>query len=220
MGQVLLARSNGTLHTQFKADLAYTVCILAGTWRPLLGRLTVVACVSQTLFSTCWHDSLLPMGTQDAPPVNRAANQRAGKRQALCLGIAGRLIIIRSAGRRQCAPSACVQVTAMLPPAPLLAAAQVHKCCQHPRSLSWPTARPTLLADRPAHPLVDRPTHPPGRKPRPPSVRSPRPPSCRPPSFLSYSYLHPLHPTHSLQLARGRGGVTLRRAGRRLQSLD
>jgi len=97
------------------------------------------------------------MGTQDAPPVNRAANQRAGKRQALCLGIAGRLIIIRSAGRRQCAPSACVQVTAMLPPAPLLAAAQVHKCCQHPRSLSWPTARPTLLADRPAHPPADRP---------------------------------------------------------------
>jgi len=84
MGQVLLARSNGTLHTQFKADMAYTVCILAGTCRPLLGRLTVVACVSQTLFSTCWHDSLLPMGTQDAPPVNRAANQRAGKRQALC----------------------------------------------------------------------------------------------------------------------------------------
>ena len=106
--------------------------------------------------------------------------------------VAGRLIKIRSAGRRQCAPSACVQVTAMLPPAPLLAAAQVHKCCQPPRSLSWPTARPTLLADRPAHPLVDRPAHPPGRKPRPPSVRSPRPPSCRPPSFLSYSYLHPL----------------------------
>jgi len=200
MGQVLLARSNGTLHTQFKADLAYTVCILAGTWRPLLGRLTVVACVSQTLFSTCWHDSLLPMGTQDAPPVNRAANQRAGKRQALCMGIAGRLIIIRSAGRRMCAGDCHAAPS----PAP---------GCR-PSAQVLPTSPLALLADRSAHPPGGPPRPPSGRPPHPPSwpeapatLCSIAPPTLLPTALVPVVFLSASPPSHAFSPARtGAGG--------------